>query len=188
MLGGNYQKGLTEIPIQLCVLKEEIMELQIIPRKTEIPAFDPKAIKLQHIEYYDLPYSEYEGEEITEAVIAEILRKIPSGLNIYLSLVPEGEDSWLEVNCNGEWLSVWYWSQDGEDNYFLYNTSFADTAEQVKEGDFSDEAIYTPLKSGGQIPIAKLNAITDIETGVKAVEYFIRTGEFYPGIDWLHEH
>ena len=35
--------------------------------------------------------------------------------------------------------------------------------------------------------IPKIHAITDIELGVKAVEYFIRTGEFYPGIDWLHE-
>ncbi|MDE6724032.1 MAG: hypothetical protein K2J79_00350 [Ruminiclostridium sp.] len=164
------------------------MELQIIPKQTEIPPFDPKAIKLQHIEYFDPPYSEYEGEEITEAVIAEILHKIPSGLNIYLSLEPEGEDSWLEVNCDGQWLSIWYWSEEGEDNYFLYNSSFADTEKQVRDGDFSDQAICTPLLSGGQSPIAKLNAITDIETGVKAVEYFVRTGEFYPGLDWWHEH
>jgi len=26
-----------------------------------------------------------------------------------------------------------------------------------------------------------------MEAGVKAVEYFIRTGELYPGIDWVHE-
>ena len=91
-----------------------------------------------------------------------------------------------EINCDGEWLSIWYWSQDGEDNYFLYNPSFADTADRIKEVDF-DETIHTPLNSGGQTPIHKLNAITDIEIGVKAVEYFIRTGEFYPGIDWLHE-
>ncbi len=82
------------------------MELQIIPKKAEIPVFDPKAIKLQHISYYGRPHGEYEREEITEVVIAEVLRKIPSGINIYLSLVPDGEDNWLEVNCNGEWLSI----------------------------------------------------------------------------------
>lgn len=27
----------------------------------------------------------------------------------------------------------------------------------------------------------------DIEEGVKAVEYFIRTGKLYPGIDWAHQ-
>ena len=165
------------------------MALKIIPKKAEIPAFDPKAIKVQHIAYFDHP-DEYEGEEITEAVIAEILRKIPSGLNIYLSLLPDIEDNWLEVNCDGEWLSIWYYSQDGKDFYFLYNPSFAVAVDQIeevmKEVDF-DETIHTPLKSGGQTPIPKLNAITDIEAGVKAVEYFIRTGEFYPGIDWMHE-
>jgi len=31
-----------------------------------------------------------------------------------------------------------------------------------------------------------MEAITDMETGVKAVEYFIRTGELYPGMDWAH--
>lgn len=72
------------------------------------------------------------------------------------------------------------------DNYFLYNPSFADTADEILKTDF-DAALYTPLNSGGQSPIPKLNAITDIEEGVKAVEYFIRTGELYPGIDWLHE-
>ena len=171
-------------------------QTQIIHKKAEIPAFDPKAIKLQHISYFGHHkykyngHHEYEGEEITEAVIENVLREIPSGLNIYLSLVPDIEDSWLEVNCDGKWLSIWYWSQEGEDCYFLYNPSFADTAERMeevmKEMDF-DETIHTPLKSGGQTPIPKANAITDIETGVKAVEYFIRTGEFYPGIDWLHE-
>lgn len=34
----------------------------------------------------------------------EAIPKIPAGLNIYLSLVPSGEESWLEINCNGEWL------------------------------------------------------------------------------------
>lgn len=163
------------------------MELQVLPKKENIPAFDKQAIKLQNITYLDAPYNEYEGEEITEDVIAEVLRKIPVGINIYLSLQPFGEDDWLEVNCNGEWLSLGYSSQDGQDNYYSYNIAFADTAERVKEEDFSDETIYSPLESGGQTPIPKIQALTDIEAGVKAVEYFIRTGELYPGIDWLHE-
>lgn len=47
--------------------------------------------------------------------------------------------------------------------------------------------IYTNLLIGSQSPIPKIQAITDIEAGIKAVEFFIRTGELYPGIDWLHE-
>ena len=151
------------------------MELQIIPKKKDIPPFDPKAIKLQHITYYDRPYSEYEGEEITETVIAEVLRKIPSGLNIYLSLAPYGEDDWLEVNCNGEWLALGYCSGGGSDNYYSYNPDFAGSKEM------------SPLRSDGQSPIEQYLALKDIQTGMKAVEYFIRTGELYPGIDWVKQ-
>ena len=66
------------------------MSVQIMPRQAEIPPADPKAIQLQHIAYYDRPYTSYEGKEITEEVIAKVLEQIPKGLNIYLSLIPYG--------------------------------------------------------------------------------------------------
>ena len=65
--------------------------------------------------------------------------------------------------------------------------AYADTAEEAEQFDYSDKRVWTALESGGQSPVPKIQAITDMETGVKAVEYFIRTGELYPGIDWLHE-
>ena len=148
------------------------MKSQMIPKQAYIPPFDSQAIKVQHI----------------EQVIAEVLKKIPSGINIYLFLDPCGEDNWLEVNCDGKWIAIWFWGDLGENTYFSYNPAFVDTAGQVSKMDFSDKSIYTDLKSGGQSPIAKIHALTDIETGIKAVEYFIRTGAFYPGIDWLHEY
>lgn len=164
------------------------MEFQVIPKKESIPTFDKQTIKIQHITYFDAPHNEYEGEEITEEVIAEVLMKIPAGLNIYLSLIPYGEDDWLEINCDSEWLALSYCSDggpNGQNYYFSYNPAFADTADRIMEADFSDENIYSPLESGGQSPIPKIQTITDIEAGVKAVEYFIRTGELYPGIDWV---
>ena len=163
------------------------MEIQIIPKSGSVLVFDPQAIKLQHIAYFDAPYKEYEGDEMTEAVITEVLRKIPSGVNVYLSLVPYGEDDWLEVNSDGKWIALGFSGDCGQDNYYSYNSAFAGTAEQVEKADFSDKSIYTSLESGGQSPIPKIQAITDIEAGIKAVEYFIRTGEFYPGIDWMHQ-
>lgn len=39
--------------------------------------------------------------------------------------------------------------------------------------------------AGGQSPIPKIQAITDMDAGVKVVEYFIRTGKRYPGIEWM---
>ena len=159
----------------------------MIPKQAYIPPFDSQAIKVQHIEYFDPPYQEYHGEKITEQVIAEVLKKIPSGINIYLFLDPCGEDNWLEVNCDGEWISLGFSGDSGQDYYRSYNPALADTADQIDKADFSDKSIYTDLESGGQSPIPKIQAITDIEAGVKAVEYFIRTGALYPGIEWIHE-
>lgn len=44
---------------------------------------------------------------------------------------------------------------------------------------------YIHLSIAGAIPIPKIQAITDMDAGVKAVEYFIRTGKRYPGIEWM---
>ncbi len=162
------------------------MEFQIIPKQECIPPFDPQAIKIQRIEYFDPPYKEYDREEITEKIIAEVLKEIPGGINIYLFLDPDGEDNWLEVNCDSEWIALGFSGDFGQNNYYSYNPAFADTADQISQADFLDKNIYTDLESGGQSPIPKIMAITDIELGVKAIEYFIRTGELYPGIDWMH--
>lgn len=163
------------------------MEFQIIPKQECIPPFDSQAIKVQHIEYFDPPYKTYGRGEITEKIIAEVLKKISGGINIYLFLDPDGEDDWLEVNCDSEWIALGFSGDFGQNNYSSYNSAFADTVDQIDKGDFSDKRIYTDLESGGQSPIPKIQAITDIEAGVKAVEYFIRTGELYPGIDWIHQ-
>lgn len=163
------------------------MEFQIIPKQEYIPPFDSKVIKIEHIEYSDPPYNDYDREEITETIIAEVLKEISGGINIYLYLDPDGEDDWLEVNCDSEWIALGFSGEFGHNNYYSYNPAFADTADQLSKADFSDKSIYTDLVSGGQSPIPKFQALTDIETGVKAVEYFIRTGEFYPGIDWMRQ-
>jgi len=164
------------------------MEFEIISKQEYIPPFDNQAIKIQHIQYFDSPYKNYAREEITEAIIAEVLKKITNGINIYLFLDPDGEDDWLEVNCDTEWISLGFSGDFGQNNYYTYNPAYADTVDQISQADFSDKNIYTNLESGGQSPIPKIQAITDIEVGVRAVEYFIRTGKFYPGIDWMHEY
>lgn len=78
--------------------------------------------------------------------------------------------------------------RDGEfENYYTYNAAYADTAEQIEQFQYSDKTVWTPLESGGQSPVPKMEAITDMEAGRKAVEYFIHTGKLYPGIDWARQ-
>ena len=95
-----------------------------------------------------------------------------------MSLDSNGEDDWLEVNCDGQWLALGLSVCQGtknEKNYYSWNPQYAGVEE------------YAPIESGGQSPIEKYLALTDMEAGVKAVEYFIRTGKRYPGVDWAEQ-
>ena len=149
-----------------------MMELEVIPKQDTVPDFDPRGIQVQYMEYGRKHYS---GDEIIEDLIAKFLRQIPSGVDALLYLDPDGEDNWLEVLCDGEWLAPGFCGDFGQNNYCSYNP------------DFAGKTDLTGLKSGGQSPVEKMLALQDIPTGVKAVEYFIRTGEFYPGIHWARQ-
>lgn len=97
---------------------EKIMEFQIISKQDNIPPLGSQAIKVQQIEYFDPPYKAYRGTEITEKIIAEVLKEISDGINIYLYLDPDGEDNWLEVNCDGEWIALGFSGEFGQNNYY----------------------------------------------------------------------
>lgn len=153
------------------------MELEIIPKQDNIPVFDPTAIKISYMEYteYHPTGNVIEGEDITEEVIAELLDSILSGTSVYLSLTPSCEDDWLEVLSDDTWLALGYSSNGGQNNYYSYNPNFAGSEE------------LTPLLSGGQSVVEKYLALTDKRAGLKAVEYFIRTGELCHNIDWAKQ-
>ncbi|GFI24449.1 hypothetical protein IMSAGC011_03250 [Lachnospiraceae bacterium] len=96
----------------------------------------------------------------------------------------------MEVLSDGEWLYLgrFKFNENSEDEYyFSYNPDYASTAAQAVEANYSDKSVWTELLSGGQSLIPKIQAITNMKSGVKAVEFFIRTGELYPGIDWEQE-
>lgn len=147
------------------------MEFEIISKQDVIPEFDSQTIAVKYISYD----SDYEEDEITEELISKILQQIPSEIEVILSLDPNGEDNWMEVLCDGKWLALGFSGEFGQDNYYSYNKDFEGSEE------------LSPLRSGGQSPIEKHLTVQDIQTGIKAVEYFIRTGQFYPGIDWAHQ-
>lgn len=166
------------------------MKLQIIPRQDTIPSFDPNALAVKHIEYY--PFGDiYTDDEITPEVISKILAEIPEGTGVYFFLDSDGEADFLEVVSDGKWLSLGCSFEDPENGgftcYYSYNDAFADTVDAISPANFSNENIYAPIVSGGQSPIPKIQTITDMELGVKAVEYFIHTGTCYPGMEWIKD-
>ncbi len=151
------------------------MDLRPIPKQETVPAFDPNAIRIKHIMQNLRPYRQYEGDEITEALVKKLLEQAASRCDMILSLDPNGEDDWMEVLCDGEWLALGYSSGGGQENYYSYNPAFAGDPER------------SPLLSGGQTPVEKYLALQDIEAGVQAVGYSICTGGLYPGIDWAKQ-
>mgnify|MGYP006922127308 CR=1 FL=1 len=165
------------------------MNIEIISKKEAIPSFDKNMIAVKHIQYYPSRHGTYNEAEITPVLIMNILKEIYKGINLFLYLDPYGERDFMEVLSDGEWLSLaCSFNQNGKlHNYYTYNGVYADTAEEVEQFDYSDKRVWTALESGGQSPVPKIQAVTDMEAGVKAVEYFIRRGELYPLIDWLHE-
>ena len=160
------------------------MDYQVFPQQEQIPPFDRQALAIQHIAY-DSGKS-YEKDQITPQLVQQLLAQFSQGISVYLSVDPNGEEDWLEVVSDGEWLCLIHCLDEGEDCYTCYNPAFSDTVEQIEACDFCDEAVWSPIESGGQTPIPKLQAIQDMDAGTKAVEYFLYTGQRYPGIDWLH--
>lgn len=119
------------------------MELQIIPKQDAAPVDGPQAIRIQYITYYPSGKS-YEGGEITEEVISKVLAKIPQGTEVYLSLVPYGEDDFLEVISDGEWLALGYSPRGGQspiEKYLALNDMEAGT-----------DAVAYFIRTGGLYP------------------------------------
>ena len=167
------------------------MKPKIIPKQETVSPFDSKAVAVKYIEYYDPFGVAYSEDEITPKIVSKILKEVFEGINVNLFLDPDGECDWMEVLSDGEWLYLarfrLYENGEEDEYFFSYNPDYASTEERIVESDYSDKSVWTELLSGGQSLIPKMHAIMDMESGVKAVEFFIRTGELYPGIDWVQE-
>lgn len=155
------------------------MPYQIIEKQKTVPTYSHIEIKIKHIGFYPCE-KEYEEKDITEMLISQIIDQIPKGIEVRFSLIPYGEDDFLEVICDGKWLALAYCGENGKDIAYSYSADFF-------HGDFMAMDDLTPLTSGGQSPIPKFFALQDIKIGIEAVRYFVWTGKLYPGIDWAKQ-
>lgn len=155
------------------------MSYQIIEKQKTVPTYLHTEIKIKHIGFYPCE-KEYEEKDITEMLVSQIIDQIPKGIEVRFSLIPYGEDDFLEVICDGKWLALAYCGGNGEDIAYSYSADFF-------HGDFMAMDDLTPLTSGGQSPILKFFALRDIEAGMEAVRYFVWTGKLYAGIAWVKQ-
>lgn len=165
------------------------MEFEIITKTEGNAPYDHSAIAIKSIEY-DFLEKSYKENEITDTVIKDVLDEIRKGTDIFFYLDINGETDYMNVLSGDGWITflVQLCEENDEDHYyFCYNPKFQHTKELLEEDNsFSDE-LYTPLELGGQSPVPKIQALTDIEAGIRAAEYFIRTGKLSREIDWIKE-
>lgn len=90
-----------------------------------------------------------------------------------LSFEPWCEGHYLTADIACGWAAVRY--EDNDDNicYTSYNPDY-DTVETL-----------APVEIGGQTPVAKMWALTDMEEVARIVRHFLETGQLAPGSKWL---
>ena len=151
------------------IVKTELDKIEISTKQDTVPEFDKTAIAVTGIESYP-DHTHLKPEEITQDAITCLLKQLANGDDLFFYLDEYQELEFLDAICDGEWISLLYSNKDI--SYSCYNTDFEGVEEDC------------PLEYGGQSPIRKFYALTDIQLGLEAVEYFIHTGKLYPKIEW----
>lgn len=114
-------------------------------------------------------------KDISEKGIQEIIDNVRSGVykSLYLSLDPDGGRYFI-MESDSTWLGLEIADETDQVCYSSFNTAYMD----------SEEA--SPIKcSDGQSVILKKYTMHDRKLAAECVEWFIRTGRHYPGMEWL---
>ena len=150
------------------------MAIEQIICKKEVPEIIPSNICIR---YAAQTCTLSNGMKISEATIKEILENIQNGTyrSLYLSLDEDGEGGYLQM-------------ESGEDDIFLQICAdFEGTVwYSCFDPDYIDSDEESPIiPSDGQSIIIKKYTMHDLSLAVKCVEWYIRTGSPYPGMDWI---
>ena len=146
------------------------MQQEIIFPKKEVPFEVPSGICVQYAEGFD---------EINEKTVRKIIKNVRKGpfQHLYLALDPDGESSFFQMVRQNGYAALAIGIETCVDNcvkwtsYLSYNSRYA----------ASDEV--SPIRYDQDIFLKKYT-IQDSDAVSKCVEWFIRTGTPYPGIDW----
>ena len=136
----------------------------------------PSGIKKLYI--YDA-YGEKNGKRITEKDLNRLLEDIRNkeGVGISLYKDPDLEGDYMQIEANNNLIFLQYvenYCMADECVYSCFNPDYL----------YSDE--WSPIDaSDGQSVILMRYTMEDAGLAAKCVEYFVRTGQLYPGMAWL---
>ncbi len=122
---------------------------------------------------------DYNTDEITEENLKEFIYKIRNGDNLgyYLSQDPDLEDSYMLIETDDGDICLQYVEHLGTSEECFYSSFDPEYLESDEESSMEC--------SDGQSIILKRYIMRDFELAAKCVEYFVRTGKLYSGMDWL---
>ena len=147
--------------------------------KREIPEL-PKGIKIPYAALGAMP--DQEIGYISEKDIPDIIQKIQSGEYTSLLLTPEEEDldQFLMMESSSELIFLQIWDAKTETSWSCFNPDYLESDEEApiecSDGQSVIEMLYTMA-----------NTPENRELTAKCAEWYIRTGQPYPGMDWLKE-
>ncbi len=118
-----------------------------------------------------------EGNPVTEETVIQLAQQIRKGYSgsVWLALDEYGEEEFLAVYMENGWVSLSYnyWDIEGESHMALpVNPQCPYSREDA------------PVFIGGQTPVAKRNALNNLDLAAECVLHFAKTGRLYPQLQW----
>ena len=147
---------------------------EIIP-KGQVPELPERIF----IHYANEEFNTGEDTEITdlsEAGVKNIVEKVRDGTYWSLFLCPDdcGEEGFLLMERSEDLIFLQISNEMEQITWTCFNPDYLDSDEEA------------PIEcSDGQSIIAMKTTMKDRELAAKCVEWYIHTGEPYPGMDWL---
>ena len=149
--------------------------MEKIIKKREAPKL-PTGIKIQMASRGALPSQEI--EDISEAGVQDIVKKVRTGKYHSLMMAPdeENEEGFLMLESSDDLIFLQIWDAKTDTVWVCFDPELLDSEEEA------------PIKpSDGQSVFPLKYTMRDRELAARCVEWYAHTCEPYPGMDWLKE-
>lgn len=147
---------------------------EIIPKRP-VPAM-PEDIWVRYANEEFNTSEETEITDISRAGVEKIVEKVRNGTYWGLFLCPDdcGEEGFFLMDSSEELISLSIYNEETNTEWSCFDPNYLDSEEEA------------PIQaSDGQSIILMKYTMRDRDLAAKCVEWYIHTGEPYPGMDWL---